>query len=212
MSVVGFATQLQSLASTQVPSKRPITVTDDVTMVRLEAPDYSVPSPSVAHFSPDGSHFAIVIRKANVENDASESSLLLYQTSESLHVPKPDVLLRMSSTSNSEAIRKVRWLADSETLVFLGENPGEVSQIYSFNIRARRLKKLTSHPTAIANYDMTQDGQETVFVADPPEQEASQPGQNSKEIVVTNQRFVEILTGNYSQPRQMFWRAGEEAP
>ena len=44
-------------------AKRPITVRDAVGMTRLEIPDYlALSSDQVAHFSPDGKRFVLVLR------------------------------------------------------------------------------------------------------------------------------------------------------
>src|SRR5207253_4550473 len=122
----------------------------------------------VAHFSPDGKRFVVVLRRGNLKQNTNDFSLLLYQTDTVFHSPKPDILLRMSSSSPYRAaISEIGWLADSETLAFLGESPDEVSQVYTFNVRTRLLKKLTNHPTAITSYALTGDGRELVFAAEP---------------------------------------------
>src|SRR5436190_16646445 len=64
---------------TQAISKRPIMVADAVGMTRTESPDYSGPNSSIAHFSPDGKQFVIVLRKSNPENNTTDFSLFLYQ-------------------------------------------------------------------------------------------------------------------------------------
>lgn len=196
----------------RTPEKRAITPADGLEMTRLEAPDYSAPDFEIAHFSPDGTQFVIVLRKGNLEMDTNDFSLLLYQTAKAFHSTQPNVLLRMRSSSNRGAITKVRWLSDNETVIFLGENPNEFSQIYSFNVRSNVLKKLTHQPAAITNYDITEDGRRVVFVADPPERNSSELEQGSKEIVVTKQSLVEILTGEYSQAEEMFFQTGSETP
>jgi dipeptidyl aminopeptidase/acylaminoacyl peptidase len=192
--------------------KRPITAADGIEMIRLEATDNSAPNSAIAHFSPDGRQFVVVLRHGDLEMNTSNSSLLLYQSTEAFDSPDPTILLKMNSSSNREAIAKVRWLSDNETLMFLGENPGELSQVYSLNVRTKELNKLTNHPTAITNYDVCEDGHKIAFVADPPEQKAPEFEQNSKEIAVTSQDIVEILTSSHYQPQQTFLQNGTETP
>ena len=192
--------------------KRPIKVTDTIGMTRLETPDQTIASTSrgqVAHFSPDGKRFVVVLRRGNLEQNTNVSSLLLYQSADIFVAPKPELLLEMSSSSSREAITKIRWLNDSETLVFLGENPGEPSEVYSFDIRTRLLKSLTHLSTAIVNFDATDDGGAIVFVADPPAKKPECTEQIScKGIVINDQDLAGILEGNYSQRdgRQVFWQ------
>ncbi len=190
--------------------KRPITVADDVGMMRL-APDDFAPNPSgkVAHFSPDGKRFVLVLRRGNLEKNNNDFSLLLYQTADAAEAPKADALLRMSSSSDRDAIGQIRWLADNDTLVFLGENPGEVSQVYSFNISARILKKLTNQPTTVVSYDVTEDGRTIAFMADQPTAKTADTEQGpSREIVIEGQNLDRIVAGDYSLPegKRVLWQ------
>src|SRR2546422_173334 len=84
-----------------------------------------------------------------------------------LRGPAPEVLLTMASSSNRDAIFGVHWLADNESLFFLGENPGESAQVWSFNIRTRQLQRRTNHPESIVSFDVSPDGQQLVFLALP---------------------------------------------
>ena len=102
--------------------KRGITVADSVEISTLDSPADIYAGQPAPYFSPDGKHFVVVVRKANIEQDTNDSSVLLYETREALSSPKTDVLLKMSSSSSERySIRQIRWLPDNETLVFLGE-------------------------------------------------------------------------------------------
>src|SRR5260221_6980124 len=211
-------TQLRAQTSTeQGSSKRPITIADGVEMTRLEEPDSEAGRSSIGHFSPGEKRFVVVQRKANLARDTNDFSLLLYQTVDVFRSPPADFLVTMSSSSIRPAISMVRWLSDNETLVFIGENPGENSQVYSFNTSTRVLKKLTAHPTAITNYDITGDGRVLAFIAEPPElhKPALEKGGSPGEIVIAGQRLSDILAGSYSLPNdesggemqlQVFWQ------
>jgi Tol biopolymer transport system component len=195
-------------------TKRPITVADDVEMTRLEPSDPYDPG-QIVNFSPDGKRFVIVLKKGNLGRNCNDFSLLLYQTSDALHAPKPEVLLKMSSSSERDAISEIRWLADNDTLVFLGENPGEVSQLYSFQIGDRTLKKLTGQPTAIIAYDITRNGHTIAFAAEPPEPKIVDSEQGpSREIVIEGQDLSQLLAGNYSLPEgdKVFWQIAGSPP
>jgi len=43
----------------------------------------------------------------------------------------PDVLLTMVSSSNRPAIQNVKWLADNETVVFIGRTVRELPELYA---------------------------------------------------------------------------------
>jgi dipeptidyl aminopeptidase/acylaminoacyl peptidase len=214
-AVLAFSTDFAAYATSQAAGQRPIVVSDDVTMTVMGALDDSVGGSSVAHFSPDGKWFVIVPKKANLEQDTNDSSLLLYKTVDVLQSPKPDLLLKMSSPSDREAIANIHWLADNRTIVFLGEDPGEDSQIYSFSILTRRLEKLTKSPTPITNYDITPDGRNIAFVTDAPVKKPECAEESAcGEIVIQGRDLFDILTGQYAQQEgsQVFWQPVGHSP
>ncbi len=180
--------------------KRAITVDDTIAMTRVVGGNEYVTfaSPlhgSVAHFSPDVKQFFFVLAKGNLSGQVNEFSLVLYHTADSFNSPKPDVLVQMSSSSNRDAIRSLRWLPDNDTIVFLGENPHEESQVYAYHVKAHRLEKLTNCPTSVVGYDISEDGHSLVFEAEPV---AHKTGDQSREVVVVRgQRLDDLLGGTY---------------
>jgi dipeptidyl aminopeptidase/acylaminoacyl peptidase len=199
-------------------TKRPITVSDGVAMTRWAGNGSFFGGDSGGHvaiFSPDGKRFVMVLRKGNLKQNTNDFSLLLYQSADALGAPKPRIVLKMSSSSKRDAIRQVRWLADNDTLFFLGENPGEVSQLFSFQIGARMLKKLTNHPTSIVNYDIARSGRTIAFMAEPsPPKIEGKEGSPSREIVIEGQDLDRIVAGDYSLPEgnKVFWQIAGSPP
>src|SRR5438132_1579469 len=100
-----------------------------------------------AYFSPDRKQFVIVVKKGNLETNTNDYSLLLFRASEAFDSPKPKVLASMSSSSNREALTGVVWLSDNDSVLFLGEYPGEKNEHYSVSSQSGSLRKLTNHPT-----------------------------------------------------------------
>src|SRR5260370_14696811 len=196
--------------------KRSITTENVIGMTRLEDPDYLSPNPGQAvRFSPDGKRFVLVLKKGNLEQNTNCFSLPTYRSADALHAPKPDSLLKMSSSSDRDAISQIRWLADSDTLTFLGENPGEVSQLYSFQISTKTLKKLTNQLTTIVSYDVTGDGSAIAFIAEPPAPKIADKEQgHSREVVIEGQYLDQILEGDYSLPegQKVFWQMAGSSP
>jgi hypothetical protein len=196
--------------------KRAITVADSLAMATLEFPADPYAGSPAPHFSPDGKYFVLVVRTANVEQNTNDASVLLYRSADVFESPQPEVLVKMASSSSERyAISQIRWLADSETLVFLGDTLTECSQIYQFNIRTRRLLKRTNHPTAITNFDITLDGAEIAYVAEPPEQwPVPKKQESSGEVVITGQDLGNILAGHHFQPvgQQVFWTRSDGPP
>ena len=151
--------------------RRPVTVADAIEMTQWADRNYSAGGSSagkVGILSPDGRRFLVVLKKGNLVSNTNQFSILLFDTKAALQGSKPQALLTMSSSSNREGIKNVQWLVDNETIVFLGENPGETPQIYSLNIKSRKLRKLTNHHTPIVAYGISRSGDRIVFEAHPP--------------------------------------------
>jgi dipeptidyl aminopeptidase/acylaminoacyl peptidase len=178
---------------------RAVTVTDAIEMRRLGDPSYFNGSSvfNVANFSPNGKRFIVILKKGDVTHNTNQYSLLLFKTSLVFNSPKPEVLLAMSSSSNREAIKDLKWLADNETVVFIGENLGESPQVYALNTRTKLVQRLIDHPTPIVAFDTDDKGDELIFEADPPNkrmvdtQEVRHNG-----IVVTSQILSQLLAGD----------------
>src|SRR5260370_13628998 len=144
-------------AAAEPQSIHAVRVADCIRMTKLGDPEYWMGGSSagrVAQFSPDGRKFVVLLRKGNLEQNINEYSLLLWQTEEILHSPAPLTLVTMSSSSNREAIRDITWLGDNETVVLLGEQPAELRQLYSLNIRTHALNHLTNHPPKPITYSI----------------------------------------------------------
>jgi len=189
-------------------------------MTRLADPLYLDGASSkgrVAQFSPNGKYFLVLLTRGNVERNTNEGYLLLYKTSQAFHSPKPDTLLTMSSSSNRQAIKEIKWLDDNETVTFLGEEPGQLSQVYRFNIRSKHLESITQYPTTLFNYDISADGGEVVFVADPPVTKMDTEKARREGIVVSTQTLDAILAGDCAKPdaierKQLFVKVGNKPP
>ena len=178
-------------------TKRKVTVEDTVTMTRWVDQGYffgNEPDGPVGIFSPDKARFVVLVQKGNIENNTNEYSLVLVRTPDVFHTPQPQVILTMSSSSNRDAIGNVKWLDDNETLTFLGEDPGQVPQVFGFNTRSLELKKLTKHATPIVAYDISRDGRTIVYKAGPPARPILDTEETRRNgIVVTAQYPTDLL-------------------
>jgi dipeptidyl aminopeptidase/acylaminoacyl peptidase len=199
-------------------TKRAITVADAVEMTRLADSGYLLTGAQkahIAHFSPDGNKFFVVLRKGNLARNTNEFSLYVFQFASVFHLPEPAPLLTLSTSSNRDAITNVKWLADSETLVFLGEDGDQAPEIYLISTRTKRLKMLTNNPLGIAAYDITSDAHEIVYLADPPRsRQAGAAFARQDEIVIAGQDLASLLAGDYavSEERQVFLQEGGQPP
>jgi hypothetical protein len=200
-------------------SRRPVTVADAVDMTRFGDPLYEAGLSSkgtVAKFSPDGTRFVLVLRKGNIRRNTNEYSLLLFQTNDVFRSPKPRVLASMASSSNRPAINEVTWLADNDTILFLGERPGERTELFSVQCSSRKLHKLTNHPTNLTSFSATSTGGRIVYSA-----EGDESRFVNKEILrtglhVSSEYVSDLVAGNFQGqfPDQELFaqKLGEQKP
>ena len=184
--------------------KRRVTVTDMIEMTRWADHDYFLGGESrgrIGLFSPDRKRFIVVVKKGNIERDTVDYSLLLFRTNSVFQSPKPHVLLKMSSSSNRDAITHVKWLNDSKTVVFLGEGLREAPEVYSLNVETKLLKKLTNHSTPIVAYDISDDGRVIVYEA-VAESKVDEVKISKRGIVITTQNPSDLFRCDCSPDRE----------
>lgn len=176
--------------------KGPVKVADAIEMTQFEDPNYNVGrlGGPVAQFSPDGKRFAILVSKGDLETNANKYSLLLFQTDMAFRSPAPEVLVSFSSTSNRPGIQLTRWI-DNRTIAFLGENPGEVQQVYTVDCGTKRLTKLTNHATSVVSYAMTAEGKRVFFLASQRPVRLFDRRTARTGFVVSNQTLVDLIKG-----------------
>src|SRR5258708_3648828 len=148
-------------------NQRGARVKDIIEMTSVATGEDSGEEDPIASFSPDQSKIIVVLQRANLHNNTNEYSLLLWNKRGLLAAERPKRILTLASTSARPAIRHITWLNDDKTIVFLGEHPGELQQLYSLNVDQGTLKKLTSHSTSVCGYSVTPDGTKFVFTAEP---------------------------------------------
>lgn len=197
--ILGFG--LPAIAERDASSllKSSVTVVDAIEMTRWADKDYFNGESSkgrVAHFSPDGRHFVVVLRKGNVVTNTNEFSMLVFETARVVSTSTANLVVKMASSSNRDGIGEVKWLKDNRTIVFLGEHPGEVSQVYAVNAVTRRLKRLTNHLEPIDSYDITPDGGEILFAADEPRSRMSDTEEARRYGIVVEKQSLEDLLAN----------------
>jgi dipeptidyl aminopeptidase/acylaminoacyl peptidase len=185
-SVLSAQSREWGAAAQNGDTSRPAEVADSIRMTIMTG------GPS---FSPDGKKFVVVIRKGNLRRNTNDYSLLIWKTEEVFHPSSPNVLLTMSSNSNREAIKDVSWLQDNETLVLLGETPGELRQIYILNTRTRTVTKITSNPTNVLRYSITPQGDRLAFLTEEPVNELIDERVRREGVVISTQRLTDLLAG-----------------
>lgn len=153
--IFGFAEEAQ---------KQDITVVDGIetTTVGQHVDIGSPGKADPAWFSPDGRQFIVLLTNGNLARNTNDTRILLYQTADALHSPKPEVLATLSSSSERQAVRGLKWV-DNETLAFIGDMAGELPQVYSLRVTTKRLERLTNESKSIIEFDMSPDGRDVIY-------------------------------------------------
>jgi dipeptidyl aminopeptidase/acylaminoacyl peptidase len=178
---------LRDQSAERTVAARPITVMDAIGMRELSY------EKDIVHYSPDGTKLVVVVKQGNLERDTNDYSLLFWKTDELFRRPNPEVLLTMSSSSNRRAIENLNWLPDNDTLVFLGENPGERRQVYSFKIKTHSLAVLTRHSTNVTWFSVSGDGSRIAYSAEGPQQSCFDSKTDRSGLVITTQWLPPLL-------------------
>jgi dipeptidyl aminopeptidase/acylaminoacyl peptidase len=193
----GSTSAAQSTTAGQ--AKRPVTVADSIQMTRLGDVRYTEGASSkgiAAKFSPDGKQFVVILKKGDLEANSNEYSLVLFETAEVFHSPRPRVLVSLSSSSNDPAIDNVRWLDDNDTILFLGGRPGEPTQLFSLKCSSKELKKLTSSATSLTSFATTASGEEFVYAAKNPGTNFLTESIKRQGLAVTNESVTDLIRGS----------------
>jgi dipeptidyl aminopeptidase/acylaminoacyl peptidase len=194
---VAHATGVQQGKVPKTHNDRAVTVVDTIEMTQFGDPEYLDGLSArykPALFSPDGNHFVVVTRKGSIKKNTNDYSLLLFQANRALRSVPAQVLVSLSSSSNRPAIHEIKWVDDS-TVAFLGENPGELQQVYKIDCKTRQLARLTNHPTGVISYAIAPKRDKVFFLADPSTEPILDERSSLGGVVISTQRLVGLLAG-----------------
>lgn len=182
------------LGSFRGRADRTITVRDAVSLTEFVSTDWFHESQKILP-SPDGKSLLVVTRQADFAHDAVCYSILSFAKPSSIpQPPRHRTLMKLCTTSNREAIRQVKWLANSKEILVLGERDVRNPQVYRIEVRTRRITQLTHHDTPVVSFDCDRSGATLVFLAAP--KAVHDPRRSPQTVVhITDQRPLELLTG-----------------
>lgn len=152
-------------------AKRPVTVADTINMTRIAGTSFPGvrPKSGFALFSPDHTLFAAVLSKGNTERNTNDYSIVLFHTKSVFRGVPGKTILTFSSSSNRAGIFNLRWLADNDTILFLGSRGNEPTQLYSIVCTSGKLTQLTHHSTSLVSYSYAERVGRYVYAAEPAE-------------------------------------------
>ncbi len=180
------------LNSAAFAQKRPVTIADSIGTSTFGAPlDEALGVPLVT-YSPKHDEFVVITRRGVISSNTNRYTLTLFKIGSGIEEMRPVHLLDMDSSSIYPAIEKVQWSADGTKLIFIGEKPHRLRQIYSFDVRNRQLVQLTHCQTDVLTFAVTADLQELVFLANPAPSRAADP---EDEVIVSDQSLTSLFGG-----------------
>lgn len=182
------------------PDAIPVTVKDAIRMTRIAGLRAMLhtgggSTENFASYSLDGKRFALVTKKGNLQRNANDYSLLVYTAGEVFSHPRPRTLVSFASSSNRAAIDDVSWRGDNNTILFLGERPGETTQLYSIECNSGRVRRLTNHPTNLLAYSAAERGRRIVYVAEAPVSQLTNENVRRNGLHVSREALHELLAG-----------------
>ena len=126
LRVTGMACGLLVAQRGFAQDKQPVTVRDMVEMTKWGDHHYWMGANwddtdpwRAAQFWPDGTQFAVVLRKGNISDNTNEFSLLVWATKTMFQSPAPDAVLKMTSSSNRDAIASLSCFRTVKRSLFL---------------------------------------------------------------------------------------------
>ena len=189
-----------SAASTRL-SKRRVTVTDSIEMNRIAGSSSShnrytgASSSDFAVFSPDGKQFVIVVKRGNIKKNTNDYSMLLFQTGQIFDAPVPKIITSFSSSSNREGINNPQWLADNDTVLFLGEHPGETTQVYSVRCSSGEVTQLTHERTNVIAFSTSASGDRIVLGIENPQKEVVDYETRRDGYLISREPLAQLIAG-----------------
>jgi dipeptidyl aminopeptidase/acylaminoacyl peptidase len=187
--------------STREGTSRLPTIADSIQMTRIAGSSLSrwyytgASSSDFATFSPDGKRFIIVVKQGVLENNTNRYSMLLFPTDRAFEAPPPNVVVSFESSSEREGIKNVSWLRDNDTVLFLGERPGETTQVYAVRCSSGKVEQLTHEAHNVVAYSASEDGKRLAFATEYPARKLNDSKTLRDGLVVSAESLASMITG-----------------
>jgi len=128
-----------------VAGARPIELADLNDIVHLTDPQ----------LSPDGKTIAVVVARANLEENQYQNQLYLIDVNSGIERPL---------THGRHGVHAPRWSPDGKSLAFLAGDANAVSQVFDLPLAGGEARQITQSPTPVFSYAWRPSGQDMVFV------------------------------------------------
>jgi hypothetical protein len=152
-------------------------------------------SSDFAMFSPDGKRLIIVAKRGVLEENTNRYSMLLFPTNRAFETSPPRIVVSFESSSEREGIKDVTWLRDNDTVLFLGERPGEMTQVYSVRCSSGRVEQLTHEAHSVVAYSASENGKRLAFATEYPIRNLKDAKGLRDGLVVSDESLASLIIG-----------------
>jgi hypothetical protein len=117
--------------------------------------------------SPNKTLYVLVTCRGNVAKNGSWIEFFIGKI-DSAPAAKPAVVAKLFTKSTAysrDLVRNLKWLADSERLIFLFDDGKQPQQVNLLNVRTGHLQQLTSQPTPVVQFNLAADNRALVYTA-----------------------------------------------
>ena len=162
----------------QAPSNRKFAPEDDVGLTLFEFAGRGAPG-GVIKFSPDGRFFAVLTERGNLQRNAPEDTIWVFQTAGVLGYLRgtkeqisssPVALVKMATEKDGPIIEHVTWLPDSSGIAFTAVQRSKCCRFHRLfvaTVKTRSLQALTPEDQDVTDFDIR--GNNYVYQISPPE-------------------------------------------
>lgn len=192
--------------------KTPVTIEDCIRMVRIQ--NVYQPNEPTVTFSPDGTRFAVVVWRGDLERNTNHYSLLVFDSQHLERPPQSVLTLQYSHDSEDQhatPIAQAAFIANNSAVAFLGRLNGLHRQVYAVDLRTKNVQQLTKHPNDVLAFGITPDGNRLVLAARAPEDAAARQrlqrdGFSLDEVGGPTPNLFRITFGEWLPPRLQWFR------
>jgi dipeptidyl aminopeptidase/acylaminoacyl peptidase len=179
---------------------KPFTVADSIEMTHLIDPSENG-NGQHPKSCPDGSKFFAVTERGRLDSNVREYALLIYNGEKPSE--KPFQVATFSSSSNRPGIEQPRWI-DNERISLIGEDPGELPQLYFINSRTRQRDKITSNPFGVGGYAVSLDLKKVIYAVFWGGNEEANKLKEEHGFVITAEGLSDLITGQWKSGKGVY--------
>lgn len=138
------------------------------------------------------------MHRGSVANNTNQYQVLIAKL-ENGEWSHPEPLFSLASSSNRPAVENISWCSDSDSFLFLGENPGETHQLYRYSVSQRTIRRASQHVTNVLRFGATADCRKVALIADRSSEQLFGPQERMQGLPISTQFIFDLVRSQTSQ-------------